>query len=236
MNKKFKLLTIIFLILITVITTCFVLYHNCIIPYQKKLEQEKLVNEYIKGKLQLYEEENNKYNQFDVDVVFLGDSLTDGCDLSKYYPEYITLNRGIGGDTTKRLEERLEVSVFAVQPKVVVMLIGGNNLNDMFDNYETIVIKLKENLPNTKIVLVSLTAMGKDWKHKNEIAIKNNVRISEIAEKHTCYFIDVFSELYDSKTSEIYSDYTIDGAHLTDKGYVVLTNKIKETLNILLNK
>ena len=43
--------------------------------------------------------EENKTAQ-DLDVVFLGDSLTEGYDVNKFYPQYKVLNRGIGGDTS----------------------------------------------------------------------------------------------------------------------------------------
>ena len=71
---------------------------------------ERQIREYRENKLALYSEENSKYNAFEIDVAFLGDSLTDGYDLKKYYPQYAVSNRGIGGDTTHGLEQRLEIS------------------------------------------------------------------------------------------------------------------------------
>lgn len=233
-NKKNILIISLNMLLLSVFLVIF--YFSYIVPTKKQIELDNLVKEYIDNKLSTYADENSLYKPGEVDVVFLGDSLTDGCDLSLYYPNYVTLNRGIGGDTTFRLQERLQVSVYDVQPKVVVMLIGGNNLNNMFDNYESIVKGLKTNLANSEIVLVSLTAMGKDWKHKNEIAINNNIRIEQIAIQYSCHYVEVFSSLYDTKTQEIYSHYTIDGAHLTHEGYLVLTGLISAKLDEILKK
>ena len=87
----------------------------------------------------------------------LGDSLTEGYDIVKFYPYYKVVNRGIGGDTTFDLEKRLKVSAYDLKPKVLVMLIGANNFKTMFNNYERMVSSIKENLPNTEIVLLSLT-------------------------------------------------------------------------------
>ena len=101
---------------------------------EKDKKQQQLVKEYYDNKLNLYQQENDKYNDYEVDVVFLGDSLTDGYNLELYYPDYVVSNRGIGGETTHGLEERLKVSAYDLKPKVVVMLIGGNNLNTMFEN------------------------------------------------------------------------------------------------------
>ena len=52
----------------------------------------------------------------------------------------------------------MQVSVYDLKPKVVVMLIGANNFDTMFDNYESLLQGLQENLPDTKVVLLSLTA------------------------------------------------------------------------------
>ena len=103
-----------------------------------KEDVKEIFERYYNEKLLAYEEENRLYEKGQVDVVFLGDSLTDGYDLKKFYPDYLTLNRGISGDTTVGLEKRLDVSAYDVQPKVVVMLIGANNMDQMLDNYESI--------------------------------------------------------------------------------------------------
>lgn len=201
---------------------------------EKDKNQQQLVKEYYDNKLNLYQQENDKYSDYEVDVVFLGDSLTDGYNLELYYPDYVVSNRGIGGETTHGLEERLKVSAYDLKPKVVVMLIGGNNLNTMFENYEDILIGLKDNLPNTKVILLSLTAMGKDWGHKNEIACLNNVKIKLLAEKYDYTFVDLFTPLFDINIGEVYSDYTTDGAHFTSKGYEVVTSVVKPVIDSLL--
>lgn len=215
-----------------------VIYVAVILPQRKAHdEQMRLVREYYDSKVALYEHENEQYDDYEVDVAFIGDSLTDGYDLKKYYPQYVTANRGIGGDTTFGLEQRLQVSLYDLKPKVVVMLIGANNMDSMFDNYESILISLKENLPDSKIVLLSLTAMGGEhWGRKNELAAYNNVKIKLYAEKYGFTFIDLFSALYDVEIGEVYEGYTVDGGHFTHEGYVVVTNQITPILERLLGR
>ena len=53
-------------------------------------------------------------------VVFLGDSITDYCDLEKFYPGLNCVNRGISGNTTKDILDRMKVSVFDASPSMVV--------------------------------------------------------------------------------------------------------------------
>ena len=189
-------------------------------------ETKRLIEEYRQNKISAYTAENEQYGDYEVDVAFLGDSLTDGYDVKSYYPDYIVTNRGIGGDTTLDLEGRIQVSVYDLKPKVAVMLIGANNMDAMFDNYERILIGLKENLPNTKIILLSLTSMGKEWGRKNQLAAYNNVKIKMLAEKYSFAYVDLYSALLNLETGEIYEEYTSDGGHLTPLGYEVLTREI----------
>ena len=218
--------------------TLAIVYFTVILP--EKREEEKLqeaVRAYRAAKLEQYEQENAEYDDYEVDVAFIGDSLTDGYDLAKYYPQYVTANRGIGGDTTFGLEERLQVSLYDLKPKVVVMLIGANNMDSMLENYESILKGLQENLPESKIVLLSLTAMGSEhWGRKNQLAAYNNVSIKLLAEKYNFAFVDLYSALYDVSIGEVYEGYTIDGGHFTHEGYTVVTAQVTPVLEKLLKK
>ena len=186
----------------------------------------KAVQEYRDAKIAAYEAENKEYDDYEVDVAFIGDSLTDGYNVKEYYPAFTVSNRGIGGDTTFDVEGRLKVSLYDLKPKVAVMLIGANNFKTMFDNYEKLLIGFKENLPNTKIILLSLTSMSGEWGKNNQLAAYNNVKIKLLAEKYSFAYVDLYSALFNLESGEIFPEYTTDGGHLTAKGYEVLTAKI----------
>ena len=224
--------------LIVALVTLSIVYFALLLP--QKREEEKLqeaIRAYRAEKMEQNERENAEYDDYEVDVAFIGDSLTDGYDLAKYYPQYLTANRGIGGDTTFGLEERLQVSLYDLKPKVVVMLIGANNMNSMLQNYESILKGLQENLPESKIVLLSLTAMGGEhWGRKNQLAAYNNVSIKLLAQKYNFTFVDLYSALYDVSIGEVYEGYTIDGGHFTHEGYTVVTAQVTPVLKELLGK
>ena len=214
-----------------------IVYFAVILPQKREEELKAAVRAYYDAKLEQYERENVEYEDYEVDVAFIGDSLTDGYDLVKYYPQYLTANRGIGGDTTFGVEERLQVSLFDLKPKVVVMLIGANNMDTMLQNYESILQSLKENLPESKIVLCSLTAMGGEhWGRKNQLAAYNNVSIKLLAQKYGYTYVDLYSALYDVSIGEVYEGYTVDGGHFTHEGYTVVTAQITPVLEKLLEK
>ena len=202
---------------------------------REKKERQQIVADYYAMKVAMYAQENEKYEDYEVDVAFLGDSLTDGYDLERYYPQFVTVNRGIGGDTTFGLEKRMQVSVYDLKPKVVVMLIGANNLHNMFDNYEKLLIGLRDNLPETKGVLVSLTAMGMDRAHMNQLAAYNNVKIKLLAEKYGYSYVELYAALFNLETGEIRAEYTTDGGHQTHEGYEVFTANITPVVTALLN-
>ena len=204
---------------------------------QQQADHAEFVRQYREQKREIYRQENEKFADYEVDVAFLGDSLTDGYDVAKYYPQYVTANRGIGGDTTFDLEGRLQISAYDLKPKVVVMLIGANNASTMLQNYEAILKGLQENLPQTKVVLLSMTAMGGEhWGKLNAQAAYNNVSIKLLAEKYGFAFVDLFTPLYDVSTGEVYEGLTVDGGHFSPEGYELLTKLITPTLEDLLGK
>ncbi|MCK7487993.1 MAG: GDSL-type esterase/lipase family protein [Bacillus subtilis] len=95
-------------------------------------------------------------------VVFLGDSITDLYPLQTYFPERVLINRGIGGDTTTGLLERLDDTVIVLEPTVLVLLIGVNDLSlgrsveAIAADYATILDRLKTALPDLVIYVVSV--------------------------------------------------------------------------------
>lgn len=206
---------------------------------RKKADEEKyelaqrLFEQHYNDRCNLFKEENSHIK--DIDVAFLGDSLTEGYDVRTFYPSLNVVNRGISGDTTIGLEKRLKVSAYDAHPKVISMLIGANNFDTMLNNYETIVSKIKQNLPQTSVILCSLTSMTGDWAKNNAKARQNNVEIQKIAAKYGYVYADLYNALLDSNTKELKQEYSFDGGHLTAAGYTVVTNTLTPLIENLLN-
>ena len=233
MKKKLLIISVAVLTVAAIVSAFLISQH---IKERREAEiWQSEVEKYRAAKISAYIEENERYKDFEVDVAFIGDSLTDGYDLPTYYPQYLTVNRGIGGDTTHGLEARLDVSVYALKPKVAVMLIGANNPYTMFENYERILAGFKENIPQTSIVLLSMTSMGSEWGKNNNLAAFNSMKIKALAEKYGYSFVDVYTPLLNLETGEIYDEYTTDGGHLTPLGYRVLTDAVTPVLERILS-
>ena len=230
MKKRLVIICAAVLCALTALWAC-IYYFAVWLPEKKENEElAALFKAHYESRVALFEEENEKFEPGEVDVVFIGDSLTEGYNVAKAFSEYTVVNRGIGGDTSFGLEERLYVSAYALEPKAVVMLIGANNFNTMLENYEDILKGYRDNLPNTKIILLSLTAMSGRWGRNNQKAVSNNVEIKRLAEEYGYEFVDLFTPLKNPESGEIYDEYTTDGGHLTDAGYRVLTENIKPAI------
>ena len=235
MNKKVLTISLIIGLSVVAITTATLTTY-----FVSKKKNEERVNELYKAafemhyndRVNLFKEENK--HATNVDVVFLGDSLTEGYDLTTYYPEYNVLNRGIGGDTTFGVEKRLKESVYDANPKITAMLIGANNFDTMLDNYENILIDFKDKAPTMKVILLSLTSMTGNWGRNNEKAKKNNVEIEKYSSKYGYSYVNLYDPLLDSNTNELNINYTTDGGHLTPQGYEVVTSQIKPVIANLL--
>ena len=61
-------------------------------------------------------------------VVFFGDSITEGWHLDEYFPGKPYINRGISGQTTPQMLIRFRQDVLDLQPKVVIILAGTNDI------------------------------------------------------------------------------------------------------------
>ncbi len=235
--KKRRIIICIVVVFILLVSTVGIVYGLTVkLPEIKEKEaQLKEYNAFYARMLEEYAAENERYEDLEVDVAFVGDSLTAGYDVKRYYPEYLVTNRGIGGDTTYRLKERLAVSVLDLKPKVCVLLIGGNNPDTMFEDYEDILIAFRENMPETEIVLVShAPTCGPHWGSKNKLFAYNNVRIKLLAEKYGHTFVDIYAPMLDLATGQMNEKYTVDGAHFTAEGYEVYTARLKPVLDRLL--
>jgi lysophospholipase L1-like esterase len=61
-------------------------------------------------------------------VVFIGDSITDYWKLADYFPGKPYINRGIDGQTTPQMLVRFRQDVIDLQPTVLVVLAGTNDV------------------------------------------------------------------------------------------------------------
>ncbi len=170
------------------------------------------------------------------DVVFIGDSITEGCDWNELFHDIRIKNRGIGGDTTQDIYERLD-HILAYHPTKVFIMIGildlGNNkiLSKLIRNYKKIFDRISKESPDTKVYVQSILPVNNDIntyeRRKNTEIIKANKQIEILAAEYGATYIDLFP-CFLSANNMLDEKYTNDGLHLTGKGYLLWKSQIEQ--------
>jgi len=172
-------------------------------------------------------------------IVFLGDSITQDYNVYEHFPGRLVYNRGIGGDTTPGVINRLDVSVDELKPSVVVLLIGTNdyallktNTQDIFERYQEIVSKIKHNNPETKIMIQSVYPVNETLDpmtvlpRSNHEIDKLNALLKTI---EGVIYLDIQKILKDEH-GRFHKDYTLEGLHVSPKGYELISKEIEKLL------
>lgn len=183
---------------------------------------------YYKDKVSLFEIMPNGKNG----IIFLGNSITDGCDWNELFGNSKIINRGIGGDVIEGVIERLD-NVVNFNPKKIFLMIGINDLErkdsitKILTNYERLITLIKEKSPRTKIYIQSI--LPTDYMNNNDI-ISINKGLFILAEKHELIYVNLFDLLKTDK-NELDTVYTHDGVHLNGKGYLLWKKAIEHYIN-----
>lgn len=169
-----------------------------------------------------------------IGVLLIGDSITAGWGGSAakktWDKDMVPLNAanfGIGSDATQHVLWRITTGgeLDAISPKVVVLLIGTNNINGEAKAVSFAVTKIvkiiHEKLPKSKILLLAIfpRAQAKDTPKTMENVKAVNADLAKLDDGKTIRFLDLANKLApDGKVApEVFSD----GVHLTEKGYEI---------------
>lgn len=163
------------------------------------------------------------------DIVFLGDSITEGAQWEELFPQYRIKNRGISGDRTDDVLKRLE-HITDGQPKAVFLKIGTNDFsrgsNDLRlikDNYASIVDQIRSASPTTNLYLQSVLPRTVEYRSRIE---ELNLFIKTLAAKENCVFIDLYP-VFLADDGAIEGATTNDQLHLNGPGYKRWANTIE---------
>lgn len=193
-------------------------------------------------------------------ILFQGDSVTDWYrdkndelslgksyvkDVAKYLKQYniVSINKGVSGNKVNDLINRFDNDFKKVNPDYIFLLIGVNDTWHDYPNqkstkvfkeeYEYLINQIRNHI-NVPIILLEpfiigyneeITCMKDDLYDKIE-------EIKKLANKYNCYYISFEEEFNKVITKENYLEYTLEGIHLLEKGYEVMTKKIIENINI----
>ena len=182
-------------------------------------------------------------------VVFMGDSITEGWGY--FDPEFFQgsgyINRGIGGQTTPQMLLRFRPDVIELEPKVVVILAGTNDLagNTGVTDVQTIadnIMSMSEIADHNgiRVIIASvLPAIDFPWKSGLEPASKIvtlNLMLQLYAQEHNFIYLDYYSSLVDEEGGLKVPEYTAanDLVHPNKVGYAVMEKLVNQAIQAAL--
>lgn len=164
------------------------------------------------------------------DMVFFGNSITAHCNWAKLFNNPHVRNRGISGDLTFGLIDRLQ-DIITGHPKKVFILIGINDISRnvpdsiIIRNYKRIIGWIREGSPSTHIYFCTLLPVNASFNKfrnhygKDEHILAENNAIRMLKAKNVT-IIDLYPNFLDSE-NHLKAEYTTDGLHPNDAGYQV---------------
>jgi lysophospholipase L1-like esterase len=172
-------------------------------------------------RVELFKLSNPKYP-----IVMLGDSITEYGNWNELLNRNNILNRGIGGDTTKGVLQRMEY--LGSEPQYCFLMIGINDLaaketvENIFNNY----LKIINTLQSKKItpIIQSTLLTNNELKIDNKKVELLNEKIKELSKERNINFIDLNKKL--APNGILLKKYTIDGVHLNTQGYIIWKNEL----------
>ncbi|WP_291401152.1 GDSL-type esterase/lipase family protein [Daejeonella sp.] len=183
-------------------------------------------------------EQFKSYKSSIKDIVFLGNSITANTDWQELLQSENVKNRGISGDITFGILERLK-DITDTKPAKIFLLIGINDISrnipdkQILTNYRKIVSGIRTESPNTKIYLHTLMPVNhtfekfKNHYGKDEHILLVNEAIRKMADLKMIYVIDLYPHFLD-ENKRMKAELTHDGLHLTAAGYQVWAKLLLE--------
>lgn len=188
-----------------------------------------------------------------VDLLFLGDSITDGwrskgkAVWDKYWAPLHAVNFGIGGDRTQHVLWRMENGeLVGIKPKAVVLMIGTNNTGkekdgnprnttpEIIEGVTAIVKGLRAKLPTTKVLLLAVFPRGEQANNPIRAQLKEiNDAIARLDDGKNVKFLDIGAKFL-AADGILPKDIMPDFLHPNAQGYEIWAQAIEGSVKQLM--
>jgi lysophospholipase L1-like esterase len=150
---------------------------------------------------------------------------------------------GIGGDWFQNVLWRVQHGVLdKIHPKVIVLLIGTNNItagltpDEVAEGIATLLKAIQDKAPASKILLLGILPRGESIKEENNEKIRQtNAKLALLADNTRVFYLDVGDKLVEPDGS-ISREIMPDKIHVAAPGYIRWMDAMKPTLDQLLGK
>ena len=176
------------------------------------------------------------------EIIFLGNSITEGGKWKILFPNDNVVNRGISGDITEGVLFRLD-EITASKPLKVFLMIGtndmarGKNVEYVIKGTREIISKIQQQSKNTKIYLQSILpvnpTVGKRFsghKGNHQKIMEANKQLRQLAKILNVTYIDLHKAMR-NRAKHLKPKFTYDGLHLSEKGYLKWKRVIRKFIN-----
>lgn len=191
------------------------------IQFVRTRPEGKVWNSEFEKQTQLYKNRRS--------VVFLGDSQIEQCEWAELFPDEKVLNRGIPGETTELLLQR--IPKILADSSLVFLQIGINDVlsnhsvDQIIKNYRLILNFIEEKNCRPVPTLIFPTRFLPE---KNiQIELINEILKIEFKKRKIDY-LDLTNKI--SLKGKLKSEVSWDGIHLNSEGYLVWKNEIQKCL------
>ena len=210
------------------------------------MAQKKINDSWIDwANFKKYEADKNKVEppiKNETRVVFMGNSIFEGW--IRLRPEFFSgkpyFDRGISGQTTPQMLLRMYDDVIALQPDIMVLKAGINDIAEnnasynpdhTLDNIKAMAQLARFN--KIKVILCSvLPASDFRWRpglQPGDKVIALNEAIKKFATENKFYYLDLYSAVVDDNKG-MRKEYASDGVHPTVEGYKVMEPLLEEAI------
>ena len=187
-----------------------------------------------------------------VDLLFLGDSITDGWRgrgsnvWNRFYAPRRAANFGIGGDRTEHVLWRLnQGELEGLKPKVVVLMIGTNNtgkekdgrprnsIPEIIEGVTAVVSEIRTRLPDSKILLLGIFPRGNiDDPQRGQVAVINTA-LAKLDDGRKVKYLDIGPEFLEADGT-LPRSIMPDLLHPNEQGYQIWAAAMNPSLDALM--
>lgn len=189
-------------------------------------------------------------NAIPVDMLFIGDSITEAFETNMYFREYgLIVNRGIGGEKLSELVKRFHADCLALKPRLAVVASGINDtsplyyemkngkeitradedklLEEMEQNYRFVLDKAQE--AGLSVWLGSVLPLGTN-DFRSEFILRINEVVQNLCQEYNAVYVDYHSALCESDGKTLKNVHFGDDLHPHVKGYNIMYEVLKNLL------
>jgi lysophospholipase L1-like esterase len=199
-------------------------------PTDAEREQAAIqIRKYYLFRTAIFDADKSKY-----DIVMLGDSLTEGANWNALFPGQSIANRGIGGDTTEGMLNRMN-TVLGVAPHKVFIMAGINDIAvsnwpvpEVFERYRRMVDMLRA--AKVQVVVQSTLFTGPAFPPAVNVAVADlDNRLQSYCATGACRYVNINPLVAPTGTLDL--RYTTDHLHVNALGYQAWVTQISPLIS-----